>query len=264
MFQFASAYGIAKKRGYEVYFPEENTKVPSVEYFMDGVTRDITFDIPKNFKFDDSLLKKSSEIHWSNTVKEPHFHFSERLFEIPDHCDLSGYYQSEKYFDHCKKEVKNLLSYKQDTVEYVKEKYQSLAKKDRLRTTSIHFRLGDYLGLSDYHTVLNDEYYSSAIREVNDITDLYLVFSDNIDYVKSFFYDSEKIVYIEDGNDIQQMCLMSHCDNNIIANSSYSWWAAWLNENESKVVIAPKKWFGPHYEGVHNTKDLYCKNWVIV
>ena len=264
LFQFASTYGIAKKAGYEAYFPEDNTRIPSVEYFTDGVTREITFDVPKHFEFDSSLLKSKEDITCVHQVREPHFHFSEKLFEIPDSCDLLGYYQSEKYFEHCKKEVKDLLTYKRCIVESVKEKYINPIIEDRLRVTSIHFRLGDYLALSEYHNVLTEEYYSSAIREVNEVTDLYYVFSDNIQHVKSFFYESKNVVYIETGSDIEQMCLMSHCDNNIIANSSYSWWAAWLNRNEDKIVVAPKKWFGPAYDATHNTKDIYCKNWKVI
>lgn len=264
LFQFASTYGIARKAGYEVYFPEENTRVPSVEYFMDNVTRDVTFDVPKYFEFDHSLLKSKDEIVCANQVREPHFHFSEKLFGIPDSCDLLGYYQSEKYFEHCKDEIVDLLTYKRDLVESVERKYLSAIKEDGLRVTSIHFRLGDYLGLSDYHNVLTEEYYTSAIREVNDITDLYYVFSDSIQYVKSFFYESKNVLYIETGSDIEQMCLMSHCDNNIIANSSYSWWASWLNKKEDKVVVAPKKWFGPAYQHSHDTRDLYIKKWIVI
>ena len=57
---------------------------------------------------------------------------------------------------------------------------------------------------------------------------------------------------------------MSMCDHNIIANSSFSWWGAWLNNNKDKRVVAPKQWFGPAYEHTHDTKDLYCEGWKII
>jgi hypothetical protein len=77
------------------------------------------------------------------------------------------------------------------------------------------------------------------------------------------FGESENMLYIEGNNQFIDMCMMSMCSHNIIANSSFSWWAAWLNNNRDKKIIAPKKWFGPSYY-YHDTKDLYCQDWIII
>ena len=69
-------------------------------------------------------------------------------------------------------------------------------------------------------------------------------------------------MYINTNDAFVDLCIMSLCDHNIVANSSFSWWGAWLNSNKEKKVIAPKKWFGPAYDNVHNTEDLYCDKWI--
>ena len=91
---------------------------------------------------------------------------------------------------------------------------------------------------------------------------LFLIFSDDIAWCKANFPDlPEKFVFIEGNADHEDLLLMSHCKNNIICNSTFSWWAAWLNSNPEKKVIAPSKWFGPAFEN-YNTDDLYCDGWI--
>lgn len=258
MFQFASTYGIAKKLGYDVAFPIENTTNPNVEDFKDGVTRKVYFDIPKIFDLDQSILIPIDDIKTQYEVQEPYFHFSEDLFHIPDNCNLSGYYQSEKYFDHCENDIRKLFTFKQDIAESSKSKFLDF----EYETVGIHLRVGDYIGLQDHHPVCEPEYYGNAIKHFLDKNYYFLIFSDNIEYSKNIFGESENIVYIEGNTQEIDMCMLSMCNHNIIANSSFSWWAAWLNSNPNKKVVAPKKWFGPAYY-FHNTKDLYPNNWII-
>lgn len=258
MFQFASTYGIAKKLEYDVAFPIENITNPNVEDFKDGVTRKVYFDIPKIFDLDQSILIPIDDIKTQYEVQEPYFHFSEDLFRIPDNCNLSGYYQSEKYFDHCKNDIRKLFTFKQDITESSKSKFLDF----EYETVGIHLRVGDYIGLQDHHPVCEPEYYGNAIKHFLDKNYYFLIFSDNIEYSKNIFGESENIVYIEGNTQEVDMCMLSMCNHNIIANSSFSWWAAWLNSNPNKKVVAPKKWFGPAYY-FHNTKDLYPNNWII-
>lgn len=266
LFQFASTYGIAKKAGLDVAFPLENTLEPVKEYFKDGIIRHVTFDVPKYFCFDNSLLKKREDIAVSYIFHEPHFHFSEAAFSVPDLCDIAGYYQTEKYFKHCESDIRRLLSFKEEIIAKCKSlyvKYVGNVYSNGNRVTSIHVRVGDYAGLQEFHPILETQYYQSAIEKLYEDTNVFLVFSDDIQYCKQFFPDHDKIKYIEDGTDIEQLCLMSMCDNNIIGNSTYSWWGAWLNSSPV-TVIAPKKWFGPAYQRTHNTKDLYPENWIVI
>ena len=266
LFQFASTYGIAKKIGLEVAFPIENTIQPAEEHFKDGVIRHITFDVPKYFRFDKELLIKKEDINVRYIYHEPHFHFSENAFLVPDFCDIAGYYQTEKYFKHCESDIKSLLSFKDDTISNsvnLYSKYVGSPFSKQNSVASIHVRVGDYVGLQDFHPILETDYYQSAIERMYEHAEVFLVFSDDIAYCKQFFPDHDKIKYVEDGSDIDQLCLMSMCNNNIIGNSSYSWWGAWLNPNPGK-VIAPKKWFGPAYQRTHDTKDLYPEKWIVI
>lgn len=260
MFQFASTIGIARKLGYEVAFPIENIEKASREEFKDGITRDVYFDIPNVFEIPKELLKPKSEIFYDKEVQEPYFHFCSDILNIPDSTNLKGYYQTEKYFEHCKKEILELFTFKG----HIKRKALELFPKVITDTVGIHVRVGDYAGLQMYHPICDPDYYASAMKYFTDQNYYFLIFSDNIDYCKDIFGESENIIYICDNEPEVDMCLMSICEHNVIANSSFSWWAAWLNKNPSKKIIAPKKWFGPAYEGINNTKDIYCQNFKIV
>jgi len=90
-----------------------------------------------------------------------------------------------------------------------------------------------------------------------------MVFSDDIPWCKQAFGSDSKFIYVEGQTNVQDMCLMSKCRANIIANSSFSWWAAYLNKNQDAHVIAPMIWFGPGNAHA-STKDLYCKNWELL
>lgn len=158
--------------------------------------------------------------------------------------DLEGYFQSWKYLNNNKSALLSLLS---------PRKMHPI----KWGTTSIHIRRGDYVTLTDCYEQLGMNYYNQAIQLTG--TDKYLIFSDDINWCKQQFkgYQFE----FAEGNDvITDLNLMLSCENNIIANSSFSWWAAYLNKNPSKKVIAPIKWFGPKLP--YDTKDLLPDNWI--
>jgi hypothetical protein len=110
---------------------------------------------------------------------------------------------------------------------------------------------------------MDADYYFDAMTEFMDGDYCFLIFSDDIQYAKELFGEQENIVYVEGNDPAVDMCMMTMCDHNVIANSSFSWWGAWLNDNTNKKVVAPKRWFGPAYKHVHNTKDLYPESWIV-
>lgn len=173
---------------------------------------------------------------------------------------LNGYFQSEKYFKKYEKEVRTLFSYPYEYLISIKEKYKNILLD---KTCSIHVRRGDYLSKPEFHPTQSVEYYERAIELINDEFIL-LVFSDDIDWCKKNLMNlNKRTIFLHGNPDYEDLLLMSLCKSNIIANSSFSWWAAWLNNNSEKKVVAPSNWFGSSYNN-HNTKDLYCDSWLII
>jgi hypothetical protein len=91
----------------------------------------------------------------------------------------------------------------------------------------------------------------------------FVIFSDDIPWCKTIFGDGENVFYMEKNKDLYDLCMMTLCDHNIIANSTFSWWGAWLNNNKNKKVISPFHWFKGELEYL-NTKEMHCKNWTII
>lgn len=174
------------------------------------------------------------------TIRFP-FHYEEK--KIPNVCIIEGFFQSEKYFPNTRDKILNLFN---------------IGDK-KINKVAVHVRRGDYLKNPNYHTVLKREYYDKAFKMFPDKE--MLVFSDDLEWCRQNFL-GERFSFMDKGNDLQQIMLMSMCEHNIIANSSFSWWGAWLNKDENKKVVAPKDWFGP-LVGLE-TKDIYCDSWQVI
>ena len=168
--------------------------------------------------------------------------------------------QSEKYFVHNRALILDLFAPTTDIKNYITSKYSGIINANAL---SIHVRRGDYVYLPNHHPVASPEYYTNAINYITTKTriDKYIVFSDDINYCKSMFGESEDITYINGEKDYIDLYLMSMCEHNIIANSTFSWWGAWLNQNSDKIVVAPKTWFGTARTDL-DTSDLIPENWI--
>ena len=194
-------------------------------------------------------------------VKEPHFHFFKSALSSPVNSYLDGYWQSEKYFKGIRKHLlqefkpKHTLSFK--TIELEKEIKNS-------KSISIHVRRGDYLSNTDIYCICDETYYMNSIeficKKIDNPT-LY-IFSDDPNWFKNNIKTDYKTVYVSHNigrNSYEDIYLMSLCQHQIIANSSFSWWGAWLNLNPNKIVIAPKCWFKIKSK---NTKDLIPEEWI--
>ncbi len=160
---------------------------------------------------------------------------------------LLGYWQSYKYFDFCKDSIRNLFAWPEDKLSVVTKEVAEQIREVRV-SVSIHIRMGDYMEFPEiYGGICTEAYYDKAIsyfqRQYPECR--FFVFSNDKEYIKKYIDDSNFVIV--DCNDSkagwQDMYLMSQCNHNIIANSSFSWWGAYLNQNEGQEVIAPKKWF---------------------
>jgi hypothetical protein len=175
----------------------------------------------------------------NNVYKEQQFHYEDINLGIGD-WNLQGYFQSYKYFNHCEDLIKKHFFF----------------PKLSLKGVAIHVRRGDYLDRSGYHSVQGMEYYEEAFKHFG--KEKFTVFSDDIQWCKENFKGNRFDFFEQNGNDFLDFSYMSGFDKFIIANSSYSWWAAYLGEG--KEVIAPKKWFGP--SGPQDFEDVYLPTWI--
>lgn len=167
---------------------------------------------------------------------------------------LNGYFQSENYFKHNKQLILDLFRPTDEIKKYIKDKYGEMLED----SVSIHVRRGDRVKLTNIMPLCDMEYYRKALLFFHDVKNV-LVFSDDIEWTKSTFID-KNFKIIEGEPDYMDLYIMSMCTNNIIANSTFSWWAAWLNKNPDKLIVSPNKWFSDEYE--HNIDELIPKSWI--
>lgn len=172
---------------------------------------------------------------------------------------ISGYWQSEKYFTEIATELK-------DDLEYIGEWSESnLAYRERILTSnsvSVHIRRGDYLTLSDvYGGICTEDYYKKSIEYIKDkeTNPIFFIFTNDIEWCKLFFDGHEEVVFVQ-GNEVEHsymdMILMTYCKHHIIANSSFSWWGAWLSKHKG-ITIAPSRWLNNR-----ETPDIWCDGWI--
>ena len=205
-------------------------------------------------------LVEDKKVKQIKRYKEPKFSYSE-VPKFKGHICLEGYYQSEKYFTDYSEAVKKLFTLPQDLIPFFNFKKEGI-------TIAVHIRRGDYLKNQEFHVILDKFYYDNAkkvIEEKLGFRPNYYYFSEDTDWIKENFKDDikENDKIISGYKDYEELYLMSQCDHFIIANSSFSWWADWLSrlqDENSKIVIAPNVWFGP--SGIKDFQDIYCKNWI--
>lgn len=254
MFQIATVKSISLLKNTDYSFPNLHSHItylsnednfnPKVNYCSEYL------DLP--------FLKGVNTTQPSSGVNFITFPFHFESIEIPNsNVNIDGFFQSEKYFIDHKKEILELFSPDEKVLNYINQKYHNLLIE---KTTSIHIRRGDYVKHSTHHFVQDMSYFTQSIDVVDFETDKYLIFSDDIEWCKENF-KGDKFVFIENEKDYMELYLMSMCSNNIISNSSFSWWGAWLNQNENKIVVGPKKWFGSSLQFL-KTDDIIPNNWI--
>ena len=198
----------------------------------------------------------------SSLLIEFGFPYSDLRPQVSDHGYLSGYWQSEKYFLNCADEIRSHFRFK-PLLSPENEKWVELISKKN--SVSVHVRRGDFIKSKNiaYHGVCSVEYFDSAARlmmERNPDVEFF-IFSDDVAWVKSNINLSAPCHFVVNNIGVESfndMRLMSLCKHNITANSSFSWWGAWLNANPLKTIIAPAKWFAADID----VRDLIPSSWV--
>lgn len=249
MFQYASLIGIADKLGVDYTIPKHNEK------HFDGINN-LRIEL-----FDCFDIKPSNvgELKTGRYIREDGFHFNKFLFNMNKEPSMSlyGFFQSEKYFKHVEDEIRKQFVFKRENIESCERVFEDNFENP----ISLHIRRGDYIKLSDNHNVLNLDYYEESLSRFSKDREV-IIFSDDTNWCKQQkIFDGSRFFISECKDPYIDLCLMSMCSDFIIANSSYSWWGAWL-ANRGK-VIAPSKWFGPANAHL-NTKDLYLDSWEVI
>lgn len=240
LFELASCYGIANKSGRKLVLPEWQYQ----EFFKGKVEI-----VPRNI-----LPFEVRELGFAYCGD----YMYSRLANDKPHIDVSGYFQSEKYFKHCVDDVRKFFSWEESKFEHIREKYEHLLHGN---TVAIHVRRGDYVGHSGY-IPLPMKYYIDALREIDNRSTV-VVFSDDIDWCKrSFSLIAAKIEFIEGNRNIDDLYLMSKMRNFIIANSTFSWWGAWLGEKNGGKIIHPGALFAGAMAD-YDIKDYFPDRWVV-
>jgi hypothetical protein len=173
--------------------------------------------------------------------------------------DFNGYFQNELYFENNRESLIKIFRINPN-IENSVYSFTSQWKTDK--TTAIHVRRGDYLNLSQYHPVIPIDYYRKSVEKLDDETEKYVIFSDDIEWCKNNFGFIKDPCYHHTDDEFIDMIVMSKCYNHIIANSSFSWWGSYLSETNGK-CIAPSNWLGPAYSNT-NYSGIYRKKMMII
>ena len=252
MFQYAATLGTARYLGVSFTIPNHN------EIFDDGIGNRLRIEL-----FDCFDIKPDNVglINSNNILQENGFQFDSNIFTVDrrNNFTLYGFFQTEKYFQHCENEIRKQFTFKKRIVDECNEIIDDCFDQP----VALHIRRGDFLINSANHYNQSLEYYEKALSKF-DANRQVVIFSDDPAWcMKQELFDGDRFLVSEAAGPYHDLYLMTQCHDCIIANSSFSWWGAWLQTNPYQKVIAPKRWFGPNNAHL-NTKDLYCRGWEIV
>ncbi len=280
MFQYAAGKSLSLLHGTELLLDVSHLgKKAHVEdtkrdFELDKLVANVKVSTEKDFepflKLGSSKTYRSFQRIFPSLFNKTYFaetgqRFHASFFNLPANVYLNGFWQSEKYFLKYADEIRKTFQ----RFELLSEPGKKiLSEIKNTNSIGIHVRRGDYISnakANSFHGVCSVDYYKSAVLKINEKAnskpDLF-VFSDDIEWCKNNFQFENKITFVEnypDKKSFEDLLLMSICSHNIIANSSYSWWGAWLNSNKSKIVIAPVKWFN---QSELDTIDLFPASWI--
>jgi len=270
LFQYAAGRNLAIKNNttlkLDIHSYQNN---PDRSYGLD------IFNIDEHFATDaeisnlnkaglNKLVEKLKPFASKTTIIEDNHDFNKDVLELSGNKYLIGYWQSEKYF----KSIENLIRQEITLKDKLSENYSDMAIEIKsTNSISLHVRRGDYMAnpkFSKIFQILDLDYYKKAIDLITEqIADpSFYVYSDDLPWAKDNLPIPHPHVFVNPDKklkDGEELMLMSLCKHNIIANSSFSWWVAWLNQNPEKIVIAPKKWSN---DNSTNTFDLLPNNWI--
>lgn len=277
MFQYAFGRSISERLNTDLFFDLSDNSLNIHNGYMLSTVFDIdpkiatVSEIHKcigilRYSFLQKILKKVNLklMFKFGFIIEDSFEYDRKYLHVTGNSYFSGYWQSEKYFLPIKEKIKNEFTFPKFRSTY----NINLAKMIKNQNSiSIHIRRGDYIkvrSINLIHGTCSMKFYYDAISYVSKRVSnpIFFVFSDDIEWVKSNLNINYETIYVDlniDKNCYLDMQLMTMCKHNIISNSTFSWWAAWLNKNDNKTVVAPKKWFNNH-----SVISVFPEDWIIL
>ena len=245
MFQYAATRGIAKTRGFDFTTPDgpKNDSEFNDEEQQHKLFMSFNMTGAKNIGYLEAEYKK-----------EGSFRYDEELVKTcPDNVNLYGYFQSEKYFKHIEDEIREDFTFRNEVKAKCHEVLDQIVGEGDFIT--LHVRRTDHLIKPTFHPVLPISYYQEALERLPKDIPVVVLTDDPSWAFGHDFFESDRF-FISESDNIHDMCLMSLSQYNIIANSTFSWWGAWLAGHNN--VIGPKLWFGPDGE---DPSDIYIDRW---
>jgi hypothetical protein len=276
LFQFSAGYALSKEKGVPLVLDASS-------YASDELRKlEITnFSLPEDIKIcrtiNPAISKKIKPWHlsyWRQNqsrmlpYKEKRHCFDPSIFSINQTAYLKGYFQSPLYFDGYRNDLRDIFKLK-STISASSQNYLD-AISAAATSVSVHIRRGDFLSKAETHSshgVLDRSYYDQALDLLRKLygRDVQLFFfTDDPDWIEEAFSDIQNAQAVRGNGDHpwEDLYLMAQCDHNIIANSTFSWWGAWLNDNEEKTVIAPRHWFSRDKHCQTPTFDMFPDGWI--
>ena len=263
MFQYAGLRGISANRGFDWLIPPPNSY------------GDSNYGLFDCFKMSSVKEENFGYLNVQNIVTNQ-FHFSKEFFDnCPDNVNLHDYFTTEKYFQNVEDIIREDFTFKDEILEPCKEVIDELDNP-----IFMHLRRGDYAVNPSAHPMCSIEYYENALTHFDEDRPV-LVFSDDIAWCKDQpFFESDRFMLSEFDEKYPQtcdtlfgrqqalipyydLCMMTLCSGGIIANSTMSWWGAWLMKDRTQPIIYPSRWFGSYYDH-YDMSDLFPKDWIEV
>lgn len=234
LFQIGSLLGIADKNNCDYGFPTWKYE----QYFKNKFRKLVVNDY---------------------SITEKAYHYNEIIIDRP--TNIRGWLQSEKYWAHCKDKIKNQFTFNEGFLNSVLNKVKTDKNK---KTIAISIRRGDFVGNSNYYQLPITYYVLSLVEHFPNYEDYNIIFfSDDVPYCKVNFECLSNAYFTDGLTDIEQLALMTTCDHFIISNSTFSWWGAYLGENEYSKVIRPFKNIDGKLARNSDEKDYWQPNWIV-
>lgn len=240
MFQISAAYALAVDNNDVAKFSLDSCYTPLQGH--------------KASKYKTNIYKNiidEKELKFSCIYEEQSHAFEE--IQYRNNLLIKGYFQDERYFRRHKEQIMNLFHIDQKDKDSLNEKFDFVNKK----YISVQIRRGDYLKFQDIHPTCSLGYFKEAMAYFG-LNKNYIFVSDDIEWVKKNFI-GDNYTYFEEDNEILAITALTMSEHNIISNSSFGWWGAYLNRNRNKIVVAPKIWFGP--KGPKES-EIQLKEWI--